>query len=144
MSTKFCAPRLAAGLAAAALLAAGCGPARSSRAPQPPVPIPALAASDTAGAGASMGLAAPSIAQPARVEYRVHGTLPSLPTEAPAYRLTADTTSDRVSRLASAFGVNGTVRTDAQGWTVTSSGSEVHVEHAAGLPWQDFQTAGAG
>ena len=74
--------RLAAGLAAATLLAAGCGPARPSGAPPRPATIPALASGD--GATASMGLAAPAYPVPARVEYRVQGTLPSLATEAQA------------------------------------------------------------
>ena len=134
--------RLAAGLAAATLLAAGCGPARPSGAPPRPATIPALASGD--GATASMGLAAPASPVPARVEYRVQGTLPSLATEAAAYRLGRDTTADRVGRLASALGVEGTVSSDAQGWTVTGGGSSLHVERAAGLPWQLALSGGIG
>jgi hypothetical protein len=132
--------RLAAGLAAAALLAAGCGPARSSGTPPRPSTIPALASGG--GTPASMGLAEPAYPVPARVEYRVQGTLPTLPSEALAYRLGEDTSTQAVSRLASALGVSGAVSSDAQGWTVTGSASSLRVERAPGLPWELAQSGG--
>jgi hypothetical protein len=133
--------RLAAGLAAAATLAAGCGPVHSGgRVPGSPAVIPALASGD--GATASMGLALPAYPVPARVEYRVQGTLPTLASEAPAYRLGEDTTTQAVSRLASALGVTGAVSSDAQGWTVSGGGSSLAVRRAPGLPWQLVQSGG--
>ena len=134
--------RLAAGLVAAALLAAGCGPARPGGASATLQAIPALASGG--GATASMGLAEPAYPVPARVEYRVQGTLPSLPAAAAAYTLGRDTTSDRVSRLASALGVTGGVSSDSQGWTVSGGGSSLHVQREPGLPWQLAQGGGAG
>ena len=135
--------RLAAGLAAVTtLLVAGCGPARPGAASGTLQPIPALAAGG--GATASLGLAEPAYPVPARVEYQVRGTLPALAAGSTAYTLGRDTTSDRVSRLASALGVTGAVSSDSQGWTVSGGGSSVHVRRAAGLPWQLAQSGGAG
>ena len=134
--------RLAAGLVAAALLAAGCGPARPGAASATLQVIPALASGG--GATASMGLAEPAYPVPARVEYRVQGALPALPTRATAYTLGGDTTSDRVSRLASALGVTGSVSSDSQGWTVSGGGSSLRVRREPGLPWQLVEGGGAG
>ena len=135
--------RLAAGLVAAALLAAGCGPARYAHVDGPSTlsPIPALASGD--GAAASMGLAEPAYPVPARIEYRVQGTLPTLPSKAAAYQLGDLTTTAAVSRLASALGVAGSVSSDAQGWTVSGGGSSLNVRRAPGLPWQLAQSGGS-
>ncbi|HEX6493495.1 MAG TPA: hypothetical protein VF112_08270, partial [Candidatus Dormibacteraeota bacterium] len=135
-------PRLAAGLAAIALLAVACGPVSHEHVDVQSTlaPIPALASGD--GATASMGLALPAYPVPARVEYRVQGTLPTLPSGAAAYRLEDLTSTAAISRLASALGVTGSVSSDSQGWTATGSGSSLYVRRAAGLPWQLAQSGG--
>lgn len=133
--------RLAAGLAAAAGLATACGPARTASPPSP-VRIPALAAG--AGAAPAMGIAEPIAPYPGRVEYRVGGTLPALPSSAPAYHLTATATDSQVSTLARALGVDGTVVSDASGWTVTGRTTTLRVERGGGVPWTLAGQGGGG
>ncbi len=76
-----------------------------------------------------------SLPYPGSVEYKVDGTLPELPSEAPGYRLGSATTAAGVARLAASLGVAGDVQADATGWVVSSGGRQLRVERVAGLPW---------
>jgi len=69
------------------------------------------------------------------VEYKLEGTLPDLPSEAPGYRLGSATTVAAVARLAASLGLAGDVQPDATGWVVRTGGRELRVERVAGLPW---------
>ena len=70
-----------------------------------------------------------------RVEYRVRGSLPDLPDQAPAWKLGRDAGSGRVSALAAALGLRGQPRAEPSGWTVRDGDRVLRVNRVAGLPW---------
>jgi len=65
----------------------------------------------------------------------VGAALPSLPGRAIGYRLGADPAPGAIDRLAAAFGVHGTLQTDAGGWIVRADNRLVRVTAKPGLPW---------
>ncbi|MGH9282119.1 MAG: hypothetical protein ACRD0S_04195, partial [Acidimicrobiales bacterium] len=95
----------------------------------------AFAAGDAAAATTESrsALLAPGFAG---VEYRVSGTLPDLPSTAPAYRLGTTATEEDVRQLGQALGLDGDV-TDEGGrtWVLTDGDRQLRVERAPGLPW---------
>ena len=91
----------------------------------------AAGAEDAASTSARSAMLAPEFGG---VEYRV-GTLPDLPSSAPAYRLPATTTEADVRRLAAVFGLDGAVRQEEGGWVLRAGDRELRVERSPGLPW---------
>jgi hypothetical protein len=71
----------------------------------------------------------------AQVTYRVKGSLPDLPDQARAWKLTPAATTERVAALASALGMAGQPRSTPWGWTVTDAGRTLYVSSAAGQSW---------
>lgn len=95
------------------------------------------AAAATSASSSGEYLAAPSTTMAFRGfgQYEVEGTLPDLPSTAPAYRLDSSTTEASVAKLAVAFGLTGDVQAENKGWVARSATSELRVEAAPGLPW---------
>jgi hypothetical protein len=108
------------GAAGAAVLAATDG--RSESLPKLPFLAPARAP-----AGRAPG--------PSGLEYRVRGRLPDLDGRSRAYTLGTRPGRGAVERLATALGVHGAVRADANGWTVREQPRLVRVDSRPGLPW---------
>ena len=62
--------------------------------------------------------------------------LVGLPTEGPVHKVTTgQVTDERLLELAAALGVVGTVRGDAEGWTVGEGDRVLRVWRTAGAPW---------
>lgn len=94
--------------------------------------IPTLAHGSSAGASGAPAIALPS---PGAVVYRVEGRLPALVDQAIVYRVDATGTAAQVTRLATALGLSGPLRTDASGWTIADGERQLRVERVGGLPW---------
>lgn len=69
------------------------------------------------------------------VEYVVEGTLPTLPDEAPAFRLPTDDLRDAIRRLAAALGMSGTAVKQRSTYVVDDGTRRLTVEVAPGMPW---------
>jgi hypothetical protein len=69
------------------------------------------------------------------VTYRLRGSLPDLPDRARAWRLGTDADSTRMAALAAALGLQGKLRQDQAGWTVSDGTGTLRVNRLAGLPW---------
>lgn len=70
------------------------------------------------------------------VEYRVAGSLPTLPDRASAWDVGADLDADDARRLASLLGIEGEVEAqDEFGWTVSDDTRTLQVSRSAGGPW---------
>jgi hypothetical protein len=112
-----------AGLAAVDDGSSGSGPHRL-----PPLAFGAAGRDAAAPAATSMLARGP-------VEYRVAGSLPSLPDHASAWTVGNGVDVETVRRLASALGVKGAPKEDDTAWTVQDGTHQLRVEKQAGAPW---------
>ncbi|MDQ1402051.1 MAG: hypothetical protein QOG03_367 [Actinomycetota bacterium] len=94
-----------------------------------------LAATGGSGAAGRDSAASAMLAPIRAVEYRVSGPLPALDGPATAYRLSSAIASDRIAKLAKAFGLTGAVKEDPDGFTVQDSVNQLRVTKDASLPW---------
>ena len=121
-----------AGLVVVAAVAVGGGDDEPDR-------LPALAiGSDSRAAGASLEGGAADMMFPAqRVEYRLGGSLPDLPDEAPVYELAGSVDEAAVRRVADAVGLDGaTVERQGDAWVARTDDRELRVEGGVpGAPW---------
>jgi hypothetical protein len=109
-----------------ALMVSACG---SGLIPKSQTRLPAFSSGSSPRAGAAL------YPQPARVVYRLAGSLAPLAAQAPGYQMTGTTTVAQVTRLATALGVSGPVAADANGWVVTDPHHQLSVRRVGGLPW---------
>jgi hypothetical protein len=103
---------LVVGAGAVVVIAATGGSSTKVSSRLPKLPAGAYGARDSAAAAMAM----PAYGQ---VEWRVQGTLPSLPDHATAYRVEPTPTDAAVARMATAFGLAGRPQRQGAGWTLT-------------------------
>lgn len=101
------------------------------------LPVASTGANEAGDAAASTMADRSALIGPAYggVQYRVVGDLPSLPSEAAAYRLGSTASTGDIARLAEALGLDGEVREVDGAWAVRDGDRELRVERYAGLPW---------
>lgn len=100
-----------------------------------PPRLPALAGA-SGGEAAGASTASDMAMRIGPVEYRVAGTLPSLPDHASAWDVGADIDADDVRRLAARLGVEGDIDTEDEfQWTVSDDEHTLSVSRTAGGSW---------
>ncbi len=108
--------------------------------------LPVLALQSTSRSAAADGVAvAPGVMQPYRLVDYVHsGPWTALPAHAVVHELRGATVDEAVvRRTAHAFGIDGTLQHDANGWTVTGAQQIVQIDTTGVVPMVSLY-AGAG